>query len=303
MSPARVAVIAPSSPFPVEEFERGLAWLRARVEVRVDPRCLDRLGYLAGHDDARAAGVLDALRDPDVRCLWAARGGYGVTRLLERHGDAMVEALRRDPKPVVGFSDATALHAVWARAGVPSIHGAMVSALGRADVARGETWATLTGEAPAPWEGLEPVCGDGRVEGVARGGNLSLLAALVGTPWQLDLRGAVLFLEDVNEAPYRVDRMLTTLRLARALDGVAAVVLGDFSGGGDGPDGATVDLVLWERLEAIGVPVLAGAPFGHGKRQRPWVSGGRVAVDAARGTVTLDPLGSPFALPYRTAPT
>ena len=299
----RVAVVAPSSPFPADEFERGLAWLRGRAEVSVDPRCLDRLGYLAGADDARAGVVLAALRDPEVRCLWAARGGYGAMRLLERHGAAMLDALRADPKPLVGFSDATALHALWARAGVPSVHGAMVSGLHRTDTARGETWATVAGEAIEPWEGLEAVCNGGRVEGVARGGNLALVAALAGTPWGLDLRGAVLFLEDVNEPPYRVDRMLTTLRLAGALDGVAAVVLGDFTGGGEGPDGATADLTLWERLQSLDVPVLAGAPFGHGKRQRPWVSGGRVAVDPARGAVTFEPLAPPFAFPYGTRAT
>ena len=152
---------------------------------------------------------------------------------------------------LVGFSDITALNALWARAGVPSVHGAMVSGLHRADRGRSETWAAVTGEAPEPWEGLTTVCGGATVAGVARGGNLSLVAALVGTPWQLDLRGAVLFLEDVNEAPYRIDRLLTSLRLAGALEGVAAVVLGDFTGGGEGPGGTTVDVVLWERLEGL----------------------------------------------------
>jgi len=295
MSP-RIAVVAPASPFPADDFERGLAWLRARAEVTVDPRCLERLGYLAGSDDARGEVLLAALRDPAARCLWSARGGYGAMRVLERHGEALLDALRRDPKPLVGFSDITALHALWARAGVPSVHGAMVSGLHREDRARGETWATVTGEAPEPWEALTAVCGGETVTGVARGGTLSLVAALVGTPWQLDLRGAVLFLEDVNEAPYRVDRMLTALRLAGALEGVAAVVLGDFTGGGEGPGGSTVDVVLWERLADLGVPVLSGAPFGHGERQRPWVSGGRVAVDPARGTVTREALAAPFAL-------
>lgn len=282
-----LAVVAPASPFPLDEFERGVAWLRERTTVHVDPRCYSRVGYLAGADDDRAAALLDALCDPDVRCVWAARGGYGVTRLLERHGDALLTTLRAHPKPVVGFSDVTALHALWARADVPSVHGAMVSALGRGDGSRDALWSLLRGDAPEAWEGLPALCAGPVVEGVARGGNLALLAALVGTPWQLDLRGAVLLLEDVREAPYRVDRMLTTLRMSGALEGVAAVVAGDFSDGGVGPDAITVHDVLRERLEGLGVPVLVNAPFGHGATNRPWVSGARCRVDAAQGRVTL----------------
>lgn len=301
--PPRIAVVAPSSPFPRETFEQGLAWLRQHAAIDVDPRCFERLGYLAGSDETRSRILLEALRDPEVRCLWAARGGYGAMRLLERHGDELFDALREDPKPLVGFSDVTALHALWARADVPSIHGPMVAGLHRIDSAREETWSLLTGTPPARWEGLQVLCGKGCVTGVARGGNLALVTALVGTPWQLDLHGAVLFLEDVNEAPYRVDRMLTTLRLARALEGVVAVVLGDFSYTGESTEENSLDLVLWERLYPLDVPVLRNAPFGHGKQQRPWASGTRVTVDATEGTVRFEALESPLVFPYGTLTT
>lgn len=282
-----LAVVAPASPFPLEDFERGVAWLRERVAVRVDARCYARKGYLAGADADRAAALLDALRDPDVRGVWAARGGYGVTRLLEGHGDELLTALRHDPKPIVGFSDITALHALWAKGRVDSLHGAMVSALGRGDGSRDALWSLLRGDAPPPWEALPVLCPGPVVDGIARGGNLALVAALAGTPWQLDLRGAVLLIEDVREAPYRVDRMLTTLRMSGALEGVVAVVAGEFSETGVGPDGVTVHDVLRERLGDLRVPVLANAPFGHGATNHPWVSGARCQVDASCGRVTF----------------
>lgn len=284
-SSRRVAVVAPSSPFPREDFDRGIEWLRARAEVSDDDRWYGREGFLAGDDRARLASLLEALRDPRVRCIWSARGGYGATRVLERAGDDLLAALTADPKPVVGYSDVTALHALWARAGVRSVHGAMVTALGRGDPHRDELWAIIDGALPSPWEGLTAIHPGRAVEGIALGGNLALIAALAGTAWQFDLRGAVLMLEDIREAPYRVDRMLTTLRASGALRGVAAVVLGEFAGCEAGADGVTVEDVCRERLADLGAPVLWNAPFGHGARNRPWVSGARVAVDARRGLV------------------
>jgi muramoyltetrapeptide carboxypeptidase len=283
---ARVAVIAPSSTFPLRDFERGLAWLRERYTVHDDARWHVREGFLAGDDDTRAAAMLDALRDPEVRCLYAARGGYGCTRLLEGHGDALAAALRRDPKPLVGYSDVTALHALWARVGVRSVHGAMVTALGRNQGHPDMIAAVLKGERPPAWRGLVALHTGAVLEGRALGGNLAVLSALAGTPWQLALAGAVLMLEDIREAPYRVDRMLTTLRNSGALRGVAAVVLGSFTACEPGPDGTTVREVCRERLGDLGVPVLWGAPFGHGDENLPWVSGAVVRVDAQRGEVT-----------------
>ena len=116
------------------------------------------------------------------------------------------------------------------------------------------------------------------MSGRALGGNLSLIAALLGTPFQLNLSDRVLFLEDVGEAPYRVDRMLTSLRSASALEGLRAVVLGEFTRCDAHSDGVTVESVLRERLGDLGVPVLAGAPFGHGQEHRPWVQGAEVTV-------------------------
>ncbi len=280
-----IAVVSPSGAVDSEALDVGLAWCAARYRVSLGAAARERAGFLAGADDARAADVTAALRDRSVRAVVAARGGYGATRLLDGSAGRWVTALRDDPKPLVGFSDITALHAVWSRAGVRSVHGTMVLGLGRCG-GDDELVAVLEGAVPTPWTGLQ-AWSAGDVTGVAAGGNLALLAALVGTPWQLDLRGRVLFLEEIGEAPYRVDRMLTTLRSSGALDGVSGVVLGEFIKCEPGRDGFTVEEVLRERLGSLGVPVLAGAPFGHGASHRPWVQGARVTL-RGDGTVTFE---------------
>lgn len=283
----RVAVVSCSGPFEREAFDRGVAWCRERVHLNDDPRWYGREGYLAGRDEQRAAALIEALEDPDVRAVIAARGGYGAMRVLERVGSRALAALARDPKPVVGFSDVTALHAAWAKAGVRSLHASMVGAYGRGEGSPEAVWGALSGALAEPWEGLRVMHRGAvaKVEARALGGNLALVTALAASPWRFDLAGAALFLEDITEKPFRVDRMLTTLRLAGALRDVAAVVIGDFTQCDPGPDGVTVESVLRERFGDLGVPVLIGAPFGHGAVNRPWVCGARVRVDAGDGRV------------------
>lgn len=280
-----IAVVSPSGAVDSEALDVGLAWCAQRYRVSLGASARQRAGFLAGADGARAADVTAALADREVRAVVATRGGYGATRLLDAHAGRWVTALRDDPKALVGFSDITALHAVWSRAGVRSVHGTMVLGLGRCG-GDDELSAVLEGAVPPPWTGLQP-WSPGSASGVAAGGNLALLAALVGTPWQLDLRDRVVFLEEIGEAPYRVDRTLTTLRSAGALDGVRALVLGEFTRCEPGREGVTVEEVLRERLGSLGVPVLAGAPFGHGAVHRPWVQGARVTL-RGDGTVLFE---------------
>lgn len=275
-------MVSPSSPSKPEELTRGLARWAEHLDVGSDPRPFARKGFLAGDDALRAGALRDALTDPAARAVLIARGGHGALRLLESHGEALREALTAHPKPVVGFSDVTALHALWTRCDQRSLHAPMVAAVGRgADL--DETRAALYGETPAPWSDLVPMV-PGDAEGIARGGNLAVLCALLGTPWALPLEGAVLFVEDIGEAPYRLDRMLTSLRLSGALRGVRAVVCGEFVSCNPNADGVTVDDVLRDRLGDLGVPVLTRAPFGHGELHRPWVQGARVRV-TREGTV------------------
>lgn len=269
---SRVRIVAPSSPFDRERFEKGLPLLQARYDVQLADGLFDRRGFLAGDDDARLRALIDALEDPTVEAIIAARGGCGVTRLLPRLD---VELVRRANKWLVGFSDVTALHALWARAGLCSIHGPMVCSLWEASQETQDEWfGLLEGRDARPLPGLTTVHA-GTLEGVLMGGNLTVLAALVGTPYMPSLDGAVLLLEDVTERPYRLDRMLTTMLQAGALDGVRGVLLGQFTQCDPGPDGVTALDVLGERLGTLGVPVLAGAPVGHVGENWPVVLGGR----------------------------
>jgi muramoyltetrapeptide carboxypeptidase len=273
-----VAVVAPSSPFPREDLWPGLAWLRQRYRLRAGTGLLARDGFLAGSDAVRARELARAMRDPDVKAIVAARGGYGATRIVDQ---LPWDELAHRPKWLVGFSDVTALHVVAWRVGLASVHAPNVTGLGRdATPALRAAWlaALERPSAPRSWRGLRVLHG-GRGAGPIVGGNLALLHAMAAAGRLAVPAGAVLALEDVTEAPYRVDRMLTSLRLAGHLARASAIVLGGFDRCAAGPDGRTVDEVLRERTEGLGIPVVAGAPFGHGATNEAFVLGSPVCVE------------------------
>jgi len=286
---AGVAVVAPAGPVDPEAYRRGLALLEQRYRVL---RALDpeeprhpALPYLMGEDRHRAERLNQALRDPRVEAVFCARGGYGTMRILD-HIDG--EALARRRIPVVGFSDCTALHLYAFRLGVPSVHGPVVTQLARLpDEDRRALFDVLTG-IPPRLAGLERLAG-GRARGRLVGGNLTLLSHLAGTRHLPDLQGVVLLLEEVNEAPYRIDRALTQLALAGALEQAAGVLVGRLEGC-DAPQGVppapvrAADVIA-ERLGGLGVPVVAGAPVGHGGRNRALPLGLEVELDADAGTL------------------
>jgi muramoyltetrapeptide carboxypeptidase len=277
-------VVAPSSPFDPDAFERGVARLRERYDVRLDESIFARRGFLAGDDARRSAELLRALRDPSVAAIVAARGGYGATRLLP---DIAVQEVREGGKLLVGFSDVTALHATWSRAGLRSLHAPMVASLGRATPEKVRRWmAAVEGAPPPPLEGLQ-TWSSGTAEGPLAGGNLAVLCALVGTPHAPPLEGRVLFLEDVGERPYRVDRMLTTLRQAGWLDAVCGIALGAFTDMRPGPDGVPVEEVLHQELAQLGIPVVAGVPAGHVDDNRELPLGARVRLDGTDGRLAF----------------
>jgi muramoyltetrapeptide carboxypeptidase len=260
--------------------------------VSLDDRIYHRTddGYLAGEDHHRAAALNDALRDDDVDAIVFSRGGYGAMRIL----DAIDwPALRRNPRPLCGFSDITALHlAALRHAGVATLHGPVVKSFESQASALESLRATLTA---APTDAVFPVeaVRSGNVAGPAIGGNLSLLVAMLGSEHLPSLDGAVLFLEDVGESDYRLDRLFTALRLSTAARHVAAVVLGDFVDchGTYVDESRADDFVrrLGRELgETLDAPVVSGFPFGHGERNRPFWQGLRVAVDTDAGTVTFE---------------
>jgi muramoyltetrapeptide carboxypeptidase len=295
----RVAVVAPAGPARDPALiDAGLQRLRARgLKPELGSHARDVKGYLAGEDDARLDDLNRALRDPAVRGVFLVRGGYGITRLLDRIDFA---ALSRDPKPIVGYSDATALLlAARSVVGVAGFHGPMVATRpehasdARTEALQHALMSETTACGTLPADPLDPptrTLRRGVAEGPLVGGNLSLVAALAGTPYAPDARGAIVFLEDVDEAPYRVDRLLTQLIASGFFTGVAGVLLGDFSRCVAPTGTETTDLawVFEDRLGALGVPVAAGFPFGH--RARAWTLpvGVRARLDAqAPGAATL----------------
>jgi muramoyltetrapeptide carboxypeptidase len=267
----RVAVLAPASPFSREEFEDGLAEVRRiGFEPVYDDRVFERDAYLAGSAETRARAFIDAWTDPSVRAVLTARGGYGSVQILPFLSRDM---LRASPKVLVGYSDITALLSyLTTRCGMTAVHGPTVT--GR--FARGAEGYDLPsflrtmceaeplGELTSP--GLESMRA-GEAEGVLVGGNLTQLAATLGTPFAFDPPDrCVLFLEDVNERPYRVDRLLTQLSQAGVLSRAAALVFGEMEGC-DEPDGSLVarDAIARRVRDGAG-PVLVGLASGHTPR-------------------------------------
>ena len=297
-----IAIVAPAGPVelpPLREYAARLerAGYRVIIPEGIGHR---RSGYLAGTDEERAAELNRMIRDPAVRAIFPARGGFGLTRILDRIDYA---ALRKDPKIITGYSDLTALHLAVAReARVITFHSPMpesslwksekpdyafaADSFRRAIFAdsykKGESGYTIA--VPADAKPVKLVGGTAR--GRLLGGNLSLIAATIGTPYALQPHGAILFIEDVHEAPYRVDRMLSQLRLAGVLDDVAGVVAGSFSSN-DPSDAKELDRVLKDYLGELKVPVIMGFPVGHTPLNATLPQGGLAELDADNGRLRL----------------
>lgn len=293
-----LGIVAPAGPVRSAGLERGLDRLGDAFRIKLaptltSPRAADVPSYLSASDDARAAELTAMLADPDVRGIVLARGGYGLMRILSRIDP---DLLRKDPKPIVGFSDATALLAWAYQAGVRGIHGPMIVQLGElpdADVAQ---LITMLTDPAAP--GVRPWSLTSHGRGVHQGpliaANLTMASVLVGTPWQLPLDGAIALFEEVGEKPYELDRYLTQLLLVGESAKPAAVVIGGLTrcmdpmpqpGEPDDPEAALA--VILERLRAAGSPAAVGAPVGHGTRNEPVPFGAISVLDLDRGTLEI----------------
>jgi muramoyltetrapeptide carboxypeptidase len=298
----RIALVAPAGPLlERDDLTRAEALCRALdYEPVMGAHAGGHHGYFSGTDDVRLADLNAALRDPAVDAVWCIRGGYGVTRILD---GVDFEALARRPRPVIGYSDITALlAAVVRRAGMVAFHAPTARAemplFSRRHFARVLTDPVPSGafEAlPPPVDVLVPQANrvvtirGGVAEGPLAGGNLTLLQCLVGTAYFPDLDGALLFLEDVNEDLYRIDRMLAHLRMIGALSRLGGVLVGRFTGlkrhMNDGALG--IDEVLDHYFGPLGVPVAYGLPIGHIDDQWTMPLGVRARFDAGAGTVEL----------------
>jgi muramoyltetrapeptide carboxypeptidase len=286
----RVAVVSPSGPVPPDRLAAGVDVLTSwGLDVRVSPRAagrLDRFGYLSADDETRAADLTAAWCDPDVRAVVCARGGYGAQRMVDLlDWQALADA---GPKVLLGFSDVTALHQAFAaRLGLSTLHGPVVSSLGRADEASRAHLRSMLLD-PVPGTSLTPVPAStlvpGAADGVLVGGNLALLAAGVGAAGGVSAAESIVVLEDVAEEVYRLDRLLTQLLRSGWFDRVRGVALGDFTDGAS-PE-AVRDLAL-DRLGPLGVPMVAGVAVGHGTRNLAFPLGVPAVLDADAGTLVL----------------
>ncbi|NUT33270.1 MAG: LD-carboxypeptidase [Hamadaea sp.] len=265
------------------------------LRVGLSAHALGRWTYLSGTDAERLADLNQAFRDEEVRGILCLRGGYGVQRIVDGIDFA---AVRADPKLVMGFSDITALHAaLWRGAGLATVHGPTAIQLEvgpdsvRAQAARRALMTTGPITVPADEsEGTFRIRVAGTAHGTLLGGNLTMLAATAGTRDSLDLNGAILLIETVDEEPYRVDRALVQLKRAGWLDGVQGIAIGQFTNCVD-DGGPTVEDVLEEHLASLGIPIVGGLPIGHGDQQIAVGLGVSAILDAATGTLTVEAVG------------
>ncbi len=283
-----MGIAAPGGPVDREQLRAGESLLRAagfEVYRRDDLLACD--GYLAGDDARRAAELMQLVNDPDIAGIICARGGYGCDRILP-----MLDAgaFRQAAKPLVGYSDITAL-LLWQRrcAGLMGFHGPMLDHGADLDrAALDHLIQQLTGEGALPSTLRGRALVGGQATGRIIGGSLTLLAASIGSPWELDTRGAILLIEDLGERPYRIDRMLQQLRAAGKFERLAAVGVGNFESCMDErypqPD---VDTVIENALRPLGVPIVSGLPFGHVKVNYAWPMGGRATIDGTSGELQL----------------
>jgi muramoyltetrapeptide carboxypeptidase len=299
-----IGVVAPAGPLDRERINRALVRLRQRgFRTKTYGDIYRSRGYLAGDDATRAAELMAAFSDPETAAVWCARGGYGVARLLDRID---FDGIRHQPKVFIGFSDITALHlAIHKRTGLVTFQGPnLQDGFGKADdmLAANETalwravWAEEQSNPPSGYKldniGIESstmrTIRAGRATGQLTGGNLAVLAGLMGTPFEIETTGRILFLEDVGERLYRVDRYLAQLWLGGKLQAASGVLIGSFSYDEEPSEPPeTVAELFDDYFSRLNVPVLAGFPAGHRRKNLTLPMGAVVEIDAGDKRVAV----------------
>ena len=281
-----LAVAAPAGAIDRAKLEAGvsvLVELAPQALLRVDESVLRQEGYLAGADAERAAHLAELMTAPDLGAVLCARGGFGTSRLLPLLD---LDALAASRRLLMGSSDCTALLNALAAKGLVVLHGPMISQLPRLDqTSRGAFAQLFSGQPQWPLVLAGNPVSPGKAEGLLWGGNLTMLCHLLGTPWMPPLQGGILFLEEINEPPYRLDRLLTQLELAGVLGQITGLALGELSNSGD--DSAQLSDLAARRLGGLGLPMLSGLPFGHGPCNMPLPIGAWAELDAGAGLLTV----------------
>ena len=257
-----VGIVSPAGPVDQNDLEPDLHFLKTKgFSIHVAPHVYDRREYLAGNDVDRLFDLHRMFQNPEIKAVFCARGGYGSLRLLDRID---YDLIRQNPKIIVGYSDITALlTAVFKKTGLVTFHGPMVKGLSSLpEKTRASLFKIISAEETVSFNPMEgrPLS-RGKAIGPIMGGNLSLLCGLTGTPFMPNLDGCILFLEDRGEAPYRMDRMLTHLKLTGALEKIAGLITGHFIDCGDPGD---IDRLVKEQFGPMNIPIATGFPLGHG---------------------------------------
>lgn len=272
-----------AGPHQEEDFHKGAAILR---DIGFQTKTLTpqtALPFLAGSDQERLEIFHDLWKDPEIKAIMAIRGGYGTLRLLDKLD---FDILRKNPKILIGFSDISALlNVVTAETGLITFHGPNLTSLSRSDKLSLEVMIqSLTQPMPPPIKpGNLEVIRPGRTKGLLVGGNLATLTHLLGTPYQPHWQDKILFLEDVGEAPYRIDRLLTQLSLAGSLRNIAGLILGKFYDCGE-------QEMIWQRIRELtrgeDMPIWGNFPIGHGRENLSLPIGSQVLMDSGTGTLS-----------------
>lgn len=279
-----IRVVAPSGPFESDLLNRGLERLSQFNVVTPAAMWGRRSGFFAGSELERLSELQTALDDVSCHAILLARGGYGLGPLLPQ---ISWDIYREVPRWIVGFSDATVLHAHLAKIGIASIHAGNGTTLANAEEREIKELARLLqGEATEPFTELE-IWSAGVATGPLFGGNLTVLFAEAASGRLMIPPGAILLLEDVTETSYRIDRMLCALYDGGHLSRVAGVVLGEFTDCSSGKFEVATESVLRERLARLGVPVASGLPVGHGKKNAPMMLGALMSLNTENRSLTM----------------
>lgn len=285
---AKIAIVSPSSIIKPQNVYNALPVLRDRGwEPVVSPHAFDRHGSFAGTADNRYSDLADALTDPGVDAILCSRGGYGAVHLLERLARLPLEDT---PKWLIGFSDISALHALLTSRGIASIHAPMAKALADHGGDNADNRALLDFLAG---EGLEysldpsPMNRPGDTTGLLVGGNLSVISDLVGTPFDIIKPRRILFIEDVNEPIYKIERMLYQLRLSGVLADLAGLIVGKFSGCAPDADFASVNNIVADLTRDYNYPVAYDIPVGHVTHNIPLVCGAACSLSVGESSVEI----------------
>lgn len=284
----KVAVVSPASIINPDYVKGAVDMLeRWSLGVAVEPHCLGCAGAYSGSVDERLDDFRKALYDPQVKAILCSRGGYGAVHLL----DGLADDIVRNPKWIIGFSDISALHALCVNRGLMSLHASMCKHLTEeptGDRCTQYLRQILFGDIPQYREAPHPMNRCGEAQGMLVGGNMAVLCGLIGTPYDIFRPGSVLFIEDIGEAPYKIERMLYQLKLAGRLASLSGLIVGRFTEYTENEGlGGTLYELIWHMVEEYDYPVCFDFPVGHVADNLPLIEGSEVNFSVSKQSVDL----------------